>query len=62
MRDVDNINLKVLDFHDPGLSIYHIPEYTRYENDQRYKLIFVIDAGEKIISDQLNAVLHYVLL
>ncbi len=47
LKSVDNIHLKILDFHDPGLCIYHIPEYGRYEGEQRYKLIFVIDAGEK---------------
>lgn len=47
IKQIDNINLKILDFHDPGLCIYHIPEHERYDNEPRYKLIFVIDAGEK---------------
>jgi len=47
LKQIDNKNLSILDFHDPGLCIYHIPEDGRYENEVRYKLIFVIDAGEK---------------
>ncbi len=47
LKQIDNINLKTLDFHDPGLCIYHIPEHGRYDNEPLYKLIFVIDAGEK---------------
>lgn len=47
LKQIDNINLSILDFHDPGLCIYHIPEHGRYENEIRYKLIFVIDAGGK---------------
>lgn len=47
IKKVNNKDIKILDFHDPGLCIYHIPEYERYDNEPRYKLIFVIDAGEK---------------
>lgn len=46
-KQIDNINLSILDFNDPGLCIYHVPEYKMYEEEeQRYRLIFVIDAGE----------------
>ncbi|WP_285396216.1 hypothetical protein [Lysinibacillus sp. fls2-241-R2A-57] len=63
LQHIDNIHLSMLDFHDPGLCIYNIPEYGTYhvpgyglfqipeqerqENEPRYRLIFVLDAGEK---------------
>ena len=48
----------MLEHKDPGLCIYHIPQFGTYyfpnygilvpekESDLRYKLIFVLDAGE----------------
>ncbi|MED3802274.1 hypothetical protein P4562_10085 [Lysinibacillus xylanilyticus] len=63
LQHIDNIHLSMLEFLDPGLCIYHIPEYGTYhfpgyglfqmpeqerkENEPRIKLIFVLDAGEK---------------
>ncbi|UPW82640.1 hypothetical protein [Lysinibacillus sp. Ag94] len=63
LQHIDNIHLSMLEFLDPGLCIYHIPEYGTYhfpgyglfqipeqerqENEPRIKLIFVLDAGYK---------------
>ncbi|MGE7696664.1 hypothetical protein ACQKNC_21635 [Lysinibacillus sp. NPDC094177] len=63
LQHIDNIHLSILEFLDPGLCIYHIPEYGTYhfpgyglfqmpeqekqENEPRIKLIFVLDAGYK---------------
>ena len=63
LKRVDHTHLSMLEPHDPGLCIYHIPEYGTYhfpgyglfqmpeqerqENEPRIKLIFVLDAGEK---------------
>ncbi|WP_413364555.1 hypothetical protein [Lysinibacillus sp. 3P01SB] len=63
VKQIDNVHLSMLETQDPGLSIYHIPENGIYnfpgyglfqmpederkEREPRYKLIFVLDAGEK---------------
>ncbi|AVK84088.1 hypothetical protein C3943_11130 [Lysinibacillus sp. B2A1] len=63
LKRVDHTHLSMLEPHDPGLCIYHIPEYGTYyfpdyglfqvpeherqENEPRFKLIFVLDAKEK---------------
>jgi hypothetical protein len=63
LKHIDNIHLSMLEFLDPGLCIYHIPEYGTYhfpgyglfqmpeqerqENEPRIKLIFVLDADYK---------------
>ncbi|MGE7111462.1 hypothetical protein [Lysinibacillus sp. NPDC047702] len=63
LKQIDHTHLSMLEPHDPGLCIYHIPEYGTYyypeyglfqvpehereENEPRFKLIFVLDAKEK---------------
>lgn len=63
VNQIDNVHVSMLETHDPGLCIYHIPacgiynfpgyglfqvpEDEREEREPRYKLIFVLDAGEK---------------
>lgn len=62
LKQIDNIHLGMLEPHDPGLCIYHIPlfgtyyypgygthqipEHERDEWEPLYRLIFVLDAGE----------------
>ena len=57
---LDNTHLSMLEHKDPGLCIYHIPQFGTYyspeygflvpekqeESEHHYKLIFVLDAGE----------------
>lgn len=60
LKQLDNTHLSLLEPQDPGLCIYHIPEYGTYfypeygylvpeqsEREDLYKLIFVLDAGDK---------------
>ncbi|KOY80182.1 hypothetical protein MHB44_22195 [Lysinibacillus sp. FSL H8-0500] len=63
LRQIDTKHLSMLETHDPGLCIYHIPlfgsyyypghgflqipEHERDEWEPYYRLIFVLDAGEK---------------
>ena len=63
LKQIDNIQLSMLEPHDPGLCIYHIPlfgtyyypgysthqipEQERNEWKPLYRLIFVLDAGER---------------
>lgn len=63
LKQLDNTHLSMLEPQDPGLCIYHIPEYGTYyfpeygflqvpdnercERESLYKLIFVLDAGDK---------------
>ncbi len=44
---IDYKSLHILEPHDPGLCIYHIPEPGRGLDEPLYKLFFVLDAGEK---------------
>lgn len=58
LKQLDNTHLSMLEPQDPGLCIYHIPQYGTYyfpeygllvpekESELRYKLIFVLDAGD----------------
>ncbi|MER2169471.1 MAG: hypothetical protein ABS938_02435 [Psychrobacillus psychrodurans] len=58
LKQLNNTYLTMLEHKDPGLCIYHIPQFGTYyfpnygilvpekESDLRYKLIFVLDAGE----------------
>lgn len=62
LEQLDIMHLSMLEFHDPGLCIYHIPYYGPYyypnhgflhipeedraERDTYFTLIFVLDAGE----------------
>lgn len=63
LRQIDTKHLSMLEAHDPGLCIYHIPlfgsyyypgngflqvlEHERDEWEPYYRLIFVLDAGER---------------
>ncbi|WP_054769980.1 hypothetical protein [Lysinibacillus parviboronicapiens] len=63
LKQIDIKHLSMLEAHDPGLCIYHIPlfgsyyypgygflqvpEHERDEWEPYYRLIFVLDAGEK---------------
>ncbi|MEK4231393.1 hypothetical protein [Solibacillus sp. FSL H8-0538] len=63
LKQIDIMHLSMLEPHDPGLCIYHIPQFGTYyypgygvhqlpehEREERelyYKLIFVLDAGER---------------
>ncbi len=63
IKHLDSSHLSMLEPHDPGLCIYHIPHYGKYyypqygflqipdneriESETRYKLIFVLDANDK---------------
>ncbi|MGE7111979.1 hypothetical protein [Lysinibacillus sp. NPDC047702] len=63
LRQIDLMHLSMLEPHDPGLCIYHIPlfgsyyypghglhqvpEHERDEWDPYYRLFFVLDAGER---------------
>lgn len=58
LKQLNNTHLSMLEHKDPGLCIYHIPQFGTYyypnygllvpekESDFRYKLIFVLDAGD----------------
>lgn len=60
LKQLDNTQLSMLEHKDPGLCIYHIPQFGNYyypgygvlvpeaqkESEHYYKLIFVLDAGE----------------
>ena len=58
LKRLNNTYLSMLEHKDPGLCIYHIPQFGTYyypnygllvpekERDLRYRLIFVLDAGE----------------
>ncbi|QDQ03227.1 hypothetical protein FOH38_23900 [Lysinibacillus fusiformis] len=63
LKQIDITHLSMLEHHDPGLCVYHIPQFGKYyypgygflqipehernEWEPRYKLIFVLDAYEK---------------
>ena len=63
LKQIDNKHLSMLEMHDPGLCIYHIPQFGPYyypnygifqvsESERNdfpplYKLIFTLDAREK---------------
>ncbi|RUL52129.1 hypothetical protein [Lysinibacillus antri] len=63
LKQIDNTHLSMLEMHDPGLCIYHIPQFGQYyypeygiyqvsesernEFEPLYKLIFSLDANEK---------------
>lgn len=61
LKHIDSNHLSMLEFHDPGLYIYHVPQYGPYyypgfgflhipeeereERDSFFRLIFVLDAS-----------------
>ncbi|GLC88378.1 hypothetical protein [Lysinibacillus piscis] len=63
LQQIDSTHLSMLETHDPGLCIYHIPQFGEYfypgygilqipdsercEWEPSFKLIFVLDAGYK---------------